>query len=397
MVPGTSETALSILIQKVKSAARTPAEQRELTAWLSNGAEGAEEGHVLERFLISAAAEAGGKSTEAAVLDAAVELACKALAYRVENRVSEVLDEQTFPPAFREAMAAGLRLAIAGEVADDPRVGPVVVVDLARTNSAALASAWSLGRARGGRSENLTVLWYVRMMEFIHRIVLPRLSRERGTRVDQVITVLLCADGPHCVSLSHFLSVAALRWFKGMLHAGYVLYPAICERTIVLRAPWFAASAFRTIRPLLTPSIVAGVHIASSSGDSEERMGAIIDRGKTDACICGAARNLEVDFCVDTASTATPPSSGVSPPSPPCSSARRSSRAASEASSDSSESLDIPSEGPAQVPRLQEYRITSGQARGATADQGALHAVVRALFDGLFGHAGPNLSGRPRP
>ena len=23
-----------------------------------------------------------------------------------------------------------------------------------------------------------------------------------------------------------------------MLHAGYVLYPAICERTIVLRAPW---------------------------------------------------------------------------------------------------------------------------------------------------------------
>ena len=54
----------------------------------------------------------------------------------------------------------------------------------------------------------------------------------------EVVTVLLCAEGPDCVSLSHFLSVASLRWFKGMLHAGIVLYPAICKRTIVLRPPW---------------------------------------------------------------------------------------------------------------------------------------------------------------
>jgi len=381
-----SESALSCLAEKVTALARTPAEQRELTAWLGCG-EDAERDRWLACFLASAEAEAPKARKEPAV-DAALELVRKALAYRVENRVSEVLEEHTFPPAFREAMAAGLRLAIAGEVADDPRVGPVVVVDLARTNSAALATAWSLGKsARPGRAENLTVLWYVRMMEYIHRTVLPRLSRERGTPVDQVITVLLCAEGAQCVSLSHFLSVAALRWFKGMLHAGGVLYPEVCKRTVVLRPPWCTQIAFRTIRPLLTPSIAAGVQIASSIGDSEALMGAIIDRCKTDACVCGAARNLEVDFCLDTASTVTPASSKVSPS--PTLTGRSMPRCASELSLGSSEG--IPSEDSAQVPRAREY--CSAGPRGAPAAEGALW-TARALFDRLFGLARPSPSGQ---
>jgi hypothetical protein len=224
------------------------------------------------------------------LLDATLKLVREALSFRVKNEISRIFEGKFFPEGFGRRL--GLDLGVAGWNADDGR--PLVIANLATCDANALNESWSIGD-RGPHRANLCLLWYVKLMEYVNRVVLPERSKKCGRELTHVHLMLLGSYGRETARFGHLCRPMSMTFVQGMLQLGGLLYPDIAETVVVWRPPWIASGVYKLVSPLVDPALLERT-IFLSDAQREEKMKSRLDSAP--ACLGGRLSDscIERDF-----------------------------------------------------------------------------------------------------
>jgi len=259
----------------------------------------------LERFLQTARLD---PAMHGDVFGGALKLSMEAFRIRVENRVRCIFDQDYFPEGFADLMARCVGFQCGGTSTEGL---PFVVLDLGKINPDLLAQAQAMHKEKPGL--DFTLLWFVRMMEYITLVFLADRSRV-GKPMYCVRPILIGRN----FSMK-LVGAAMRRWVSGLSKVGCDLYPLSFAELTVLHTPWIGGKVFSLAKPLLHPVTIEKIKLLSLK-ETEHWVGQM-DAGKVPACIGGAARDVSHTFETRYPSYVKPLSSLSIPPEMPCSQA----------------------------------------------------------------------------
>ena len=197
------------------------------------------------------------------------------LKLREELNLDRILDEDYFPASFVDCIEKHSMLSIAGF---DLNGNPVIYIDLSSFIPSDFSIMWASNKLDipfcfsgtelyDSKVFNLCTLWYVRMMEWVHR---HRFADP--TTATHSVTVLVYAEGLSLKDLSGDLR----SFLAGVALIGKHLYPDIAERILIVNVHWFVDVIWPLLRALVDKQSASKVIIWSSS-KTEKRMSHHID------------------------------------------------------------------------------------------------------------------------
>ena len=186
--------------------------------------------------------------------------------------IDSILSDGYFPPALVPLLEQFSCLSVVG---DDNKGNTVIYFNLTRFDAVQYAKCWELGSREVPASVqsglypefkeacvvNYCSLWYVRMMEWIHR---HRFESFKRGRCAEPRVVMILNVGGSAIGSSTWSS--ELRQFlRGIKTLGNVLYPEIADYIFAANVPWIADKFWPLIRRVLHPATATKVNLYDSN------------------------------------------------------------------------------------------------------------------------------------
>jgi hypothetical protein len=199
-----------------------------------------------------------------AIVTRALHMIYMSLLIRDALKLDMILGEEYFPESQMKKLEEYSCLSVVG---DDARGNTVIYFNLSKFDPAQYRKMWEEG-VREVPSEfrshpelndpaavNLCSLWYVRMMEWIHK---NRFTKFRQGQVPEPRVVLLInLDSVGINAYTHELR----QFLKGIRMVGGYLFPEICDYIFASNVPWLADKIWPVVRLILHHATAARVQI----------------------------------------------------------------------------------------------------------------------------------------
>lgn len=247
-VVSTDDDVIAQLRLAIEATVSSEEEAAELRCWFPS--ELVAQMH-LARFLRTARED---PSMRGDVFGAALKLSMEAFRIRLENRVRCIFDKDYFPEGFASLMDQCIGFECGGT---DHAGCPFTVMHLGKINTTLLAHAQAMSKDKPGLC--YTVLWFIRMMEYITLNFLAARSRSSGKLMYCVHPILI----GQALDLRPCFTFALRRWVGGVIKVGCDLYPLSFAELTVLHTAWIGSKAFSLAKPLLHPQTIAKIHLLS--------------------------------------------------------------------------------------------------------------------------------------
>ena len=186
--------------------------------------------------------------------------------------IDSILSDAYFPQDLAHLLEEFSCLSVVG---DDNKGNTVIYFNLTKFNPVQYAKCWEMGTRyipqsvlSGSYPEfkdqcvvNYCSLWYVRMMEWIHR---HRFESFKRGRCAEPRVVMVLNVGGSAIGSSTWSS--ELRQFlRGIKTLGNVLYPEIADYIFAANVPWIADKFWPLIRRVLHPATATKVNLYDSN------------------------------------------------------------------------------------------------------------------------------------
>jgi len=182
--------------------------------------------------------------------------------------IKRILTDDYFPPNLTDMLEQFSCLSVVG---NDNKGNTIIYYNLTAFSPRDYAKCWELGsrdipkviQAESGRFPefndpavvNYCSLWYVRMMEWIHRHRFD--SFKKGESAEPRVVMILNVGS---VGFSTFTS--ELRSFlRGIKTLGNILYPEIADYIFAANVPWIADKLWPLVRKVLHPATAIKVDL----------------------------------------------------------------------------------------------------------------------------------------
>jgi len=182
----------------------------------------------------------------------------------------------------------------------------VLWLECSKLNGSAIASAWDKTQRKGPKGEvlddihNGMVCWYLRIMEYLTLVAMPKLQAQGGVQWDRIVFVV-DATG---LGFSAF-NGKVKRWLVANQDVGNVAYANMLKRVYVLNVPYLVKGLWNVIKPFLDPFVAAKVRIYSKA-ETEHAIKASISPSQLPEFLGGKLPRSEMvsDFYPDLVSEA---------------------------------------------------------------------------------------------
>jgi hypothetical protein len=193
------------------------------------------------------------------VVERAVTVIRDCLKIRNVLAIEEILDDHYFPENLVRELEMHSFMSVVGS---DNKGSTIISVDLTSFSPAGFANCWRMGMREipegfRGHSDfddpnvvNYCSLWYVRMMEWIHRHRFE--AYKAGETGEPRVVMVVNIDG---AGLSTF-SPELRAFLKGIKGLGEYLFPEICDYIVACNVPWIADKLWPVVR-LVLPAATA--------------------------------------------------------------------------------------------------------------------------------------------
>jgi hypothetical protein len=237
-------------------------------------------------------------------------------------QIDSILADEYFPAALVPMLEQFSCLSVVG---DDNKGNTVIYFNLTKFNAVEYSKCWAIGArpvptaiSEGIYPEfkdpcvvNYCSLWYVRMMEWIHR---HRFSSFKGGKSVEPRVVMILNVGGSAIGSSTWSS--ELRSFlRGIKTLGNILYPEIADYIFAANVPWIADKFWPLIRRVLHPATASKVDLYDTNR-TKKFIKEIIHSDQLPKCF-GGSYSPEYRFkifgptiCGVSSSSDTPQSSG---------------------------------------------------------------------------------------
>lgn len=187
-------------------------------------------------------------------------------------QIDSILNDSYFPPALTSMLEDFSCLSVVG---DDNKGNTVIYFNLTKFNPVEYAKCWEMGTRDVPASVlsgmypefkepcvvNFCSLWYVRMMEWIHKHRFE--SFKRGKCAEPRVVMILNIGGSAIGSSTW--SSELRQFLKGIKTLGNVLYPEIADYIFAANVPWIADKFWPLIRRVLHPATATKVDLYDSN------------------------------------------------------------------------------------------------------------------------------------
>jgi len=171
-----------------------------------------------------------------AVAQGALEWLKNCLQARTRLRMDSLLREGPFNSEFRELYFAAVPFSFHGI---DRQGHPIVINRYGSVDVAAFERLWAAGEAVSERNKlevNGAVLFHLRAMEYLTKVVMAEESERQGRVVDRIL-VIADLDG---LGMRHW-NPAVKSFLKSVSQESRNLFPETMHATMVANAPWLLA------------------------------------------------------------------------------------------------------------------------------------------------------------
>jgi|LauGreDrversion4_2_1035121.scaffolds.fasta_scaffold37075_3 hypothetical protein len=187
-------------------------------------------------------------------------------------QIDSILNDTYFPPGLVSMLEEFSCLSVVG---DDNKGNTIIYFNLTKFKAVEYAKCWEMGTRDIPPSVlsgmypdfkepcvvNFCSLWYVRMMEWIHkhRFESFKLGKCAEPRVVMILNVGGSAIG------SSTWSSELRQFLKGIKTLGNILYPEIADYIFAANVPWIADKFWPLIRRVLHPATATKVDLYDSN------------------------------------------------------------------------------------------------------------------------------------
>ena len=214
----------------------------------------------LEQLLLAAANDA----VNGRVVDRAEHVIDQCLLIRDVLRISDILDDSYFPSDLARDLEEWSCMSVVGE---DVRGNTIIYFNLKKFDPIVYAGIWKRGLqeipselANNPEFNDPTVvnycsLWYVRMMEWIHKHRFNQFKTGvvSSHRVIMILNVESIGFSTYSYELKQFL--------RGIRILGGYLFPEICDYIFAANVPWLADKFWSVIKLVLHPATASKVDL----------------------------------------------------------------------------------------------------------------------------------------
>ena len=196
------------------------------------------------------------------IVDRCLHVIDQCLLLRDVLEIEKVLHDDYFPAAIVPLLQRHSCMSVVGE---DVKGSTVIYFNLKNFDPSEYAKIWEMGRRDvptqlTGHSEfdqecvvNFCSMWYIRMMEWIHKY---RFKRYKRGEVDEPKVVMILDI--EAAGLSTYSTELKL-FLKGIKISGGYLFPEICDYIYAANVPWLAYKIWPVIRLFLHPATACKV------------------------------------------------------------------------------------------------------------------------------------------
>lgn len=214
----------------------------------------------LEQLLPAAANDA----VNGRVVDRAVHVIDQCLLIRDVLRIPDILEDNYFPTDLAQELEEWSCMSVVGE---DVRGNTIIYFNLKKFDPTVYAGIWKRGQ-QGIPTEfvnhpefddptvvNYCSLWYVRMMEWIHKHRFDQFKA--GVVSSPRVIMILNVESIGFSTYSHELK----QFLRGIRILGGYLFPEICDFIFAANVPWLADKFWSVIKLVLHPATASKVDL----------------------------------------------------------------------------------------------------------------------------------------
>lgn len=192
----------------------------------------------------------------------------RCLASRQKLGLDRLLQQGPFTVAFRELYMRAMPFSVHRT---DKQGHPVLIARYGSVDLSALRQLWAEGESlqqRSGLAVNATVLFHIRVMEYITQVVMARETRRQGRVVDRMLVIMDMGG----LSIGH-LNSPLKAFLAGVSQESVPLFPETLHATILANAPWvLAKAAWPLVKQFLHPVTQAKLTMHSSAAELQRKL-----------------------------------------------------------------------------------------------------------------------------
>mmetsp|Transcript_35749 Transcript_35749/g.75879 ORF Transcript_35749/g.75879 Transcript_35749/m.75879 type:complete len:805 (+) Transcript_35749:62-2476(+) len=219
----------------------------------------------------------------------------KALKLRDDLAMAHIYRRDRISKQFGDLMLEAVSYKIGGV---DKRGAVVILFELGKLNTGKLRQAWERGVKIGadGREvddENMATLWYLRIMEYVRVVVMPK--HKDMPSFNRIISIIDAKGAGASLFSNH-----VRKWLLSQQNVGNLMFGNMLIKVYITSVPRMVKPVWGLIKPLLDPCIAAKVSL--SSGDEHKEVLLVdIDRDQLLESLGGSQRRNELigDFYPD--------------------------------------------------------------------------------------------------
>lgn len=171
---------------------------------------------------------------------------------------------------------------------------PVYITRFGAVDMEAFQSLWEMGelmQEAAGLTANGMVLFHLRAIEYLTRVVMARETLRQGRVVDRWL-VIMDLDG---IGLHH-LDASLKAFLKSLSELSKLMFPEMMHATIALNVPWYLSLAgWPLVRPFLHPVTQAKVSVFYSESSGLAKLLEFLDEENIPPYLGGSCRCAECE------------------------------------------------------------------------------------------------------
>jgi len=193
---------------------------------------------------------------------------CRCLEARERLKMDSMLGSDPFPASFRELYTATVPFSFHGT---DRQGHPVYIVRYGSVDVAAFRRLWAAGEqlaSAAGLAVNGVVLFHLRAMEYLTKVVMRDETQRQGRVVDRILTIMDVGG----LGLQH-LDGTLKDFLAAISKESVPLFPETLHAAVVAHAPWVVSkAAWPLARRFMHPVTQAKFAILTSAREVQAKL-----------------------------------------------------------------------------------------------------------------------------